>query len=68
MFGYKYFLTIVMTNHDSHLLQAFVAMVETQFSTKIKCICSDNGPEFNLTTFYSCKGTLHHTSYVETPQ
>ena len=37
------------------LLPFFVTFVETQFSTKIKCVQSDNGPEFKLTNFWNLK-------------
>jgi len=43
-------------------------LVETQFSTTVKCIRSDQELEFNLYQFYSLKGIEHQMSYVETPQ
>ena len=43
-------------------------MVETQFNTKVKSIRSNNGPEFNLTSFFQSKGIFHQKSCVETPQ
>jgi hypothetical protein len=44
-------------------IQYFFHMVETQFHTKVKCLRSDNGVEFNMV-----KGVIHHRSCVETPQ
>ena len=43
-------------------------MVETQFDTKIKCLRSDNGVEFNMDSYYASKGIIHQLSCVETPQ
>jgi hypothetical protein len=43
-------------------------MIANQFDSKIKCIRSDNGVEFNMTEFFSSQGTLHQLSCVETPQ
>lgn len=79
MFGHKYFLTIVddFTRRYTWLilmktkaktsmhLQGFATLVETQFNTRIKCIRSDNGKEFLLTTFFCSK---HQTTCVETSQ
>jgi len=79
--GASYFLTIVddhsrftwvhLMQHKSQTrkyLQFFFAMVATQFNSKIKCLRSDNGVEFNMTDFYLSQGTLHQLSCVETPQ
>jgi len=41
-------------------------LVETQFSTIVKCIRYDQGPEFNLHGFFSLKGIEHQMSCVET--
>jgi hypothetical protein len=49
-------------------IQSFHAMVKTQFNANIKCIRSDNGPEFLLKDFYSKNGILHQCSCVATPQ
>jgi hypothetical protein len=48
--------------------QYFFHMVETQFHTKVKCLRSDNGVEFNMVDFFMDKGVIHHRSCVETPQ
>ena len=77
----KYFLTIVddysrctwvyLLKHKSQtqfVLEQFCAMVETQFSKKIKTLRSDNRTEFFMKDFFAKKGILHHLSCVETPQ
>ncbi|KAM3013444.1 hypothetical protein FF2_026299 [Malus domestica] len=79
--GAQYFLTIVddftrctwvyLMNHKSDArsyLITFIHLVETQFSTRVKVLRSDNGPEFFMTHFFSDKGILHQTSCVSTPQ
>lgn len=43
-------------------------MVETQHSTNLKCIRSDNGTEFFLKDFFKFKGILHQLTCVDTPQ
>jgi hypothetical protein len=81
MLGFRYFLTIVddrsrftwlyfmkLKSEVSMHIQSFHAMVKTQFNTNIKCIRSDNGPEFLLKEFYSKNGILHQCSCVATPQ
>ena len=79
--GHKYFLAILddyspytwvvllktKVEVKTHI-ENFVALVENQFETTIKCIRSDNGPEFLLRNFFSSKGILHQTSCVYTPQ
>jgi hypothetical protein len=79
--GHKYFLTLVddynrftwtifMKNKSetrTHLIN-FISFIETQFNKKLKCIRSDNGPEFLMTSFYLSRGIIHHRSCVETPQ
>ena len=50
-----------------HLVN-FISFIETRFNKKLKCIRSDNGPEFLMTSFYLSKGIIHHRSCVETPQ
>ena len=49
-------------------MQNFINFVENQFTMKVKCIQSDNGPKFFLKDFFSSKGILHQRSWVETPQ
>jgi len=79
--GHKYFLTIVddfshytwivllKTKGDVHIhVQNFVSLIENQFHLSIKCIRSDNGPEFLQKDFFASKGILHQTSCIYTPQ
>ena len=81
VYGHKYFLTIVddysrhtwifllkQKSEVKNLIVSFVALVETQFKSKIQKLRSDNGPEFHLPEFYSLKGIVHQRSCVETPQ
>ncbi|GAB2289286.1 hypothetical protein Dimus_038040 [Dionaea muscipula] len=79
--SFKFFLTIVddyskvtwvylmhSKSQTQSLLHSFFNLVETQFSTKIKCLRSDNGMEFHMPDFYTSKGIVHHLSCVETLQ
>lgn len=83
--GYHYFLTIVddysrttwthLLSTKSNALQtiiAFLAMVETQFNTKVQSIRSDNalelGSSIEATKIFQSKGIFHQTSCVQTPQ
>jgi transposase InsO family protein len=46
-------------------------MVQTQFNTKIKIICSNNGGEYmsgDFRMFFREQGILHQTTCVDTPQ
>ena len=49
-------------------IKSFIILIETQFSTTVKCIRSNQGLEFNLHQFYSLKDIEHQMSCVETPQ
>ena len=49
-------------------IQNVVTLIKNQFQTTIKCIRSNNGPEFLQNDFFSSKGILHQTSCVYTPQ
>lgn len=50
-------------------LKDFMAMVERQYSKKIKTLRSDNGTEFMcLTRYFNEQGIRHETSCVSTPQ
>ena len=78
--GHRYFLTVLddfsrytwmvllksKSEGKTHV-QNFINLIENQFETKIKCIRSDNGPEFFLKEFFSSKGIIHQTSCVYTP-
>jgi len=79
--GHKYFLTIVddfsrytwivllKTKGDVCIhVQNFVSLIENQFHLSIKCIRSDNSPEFLQKHFFASKGILHQTSCIYTPQ
>jgi hypothetical protein len=81
MSGFKYFLTVVddksrftwiylmkLRSETSNIIQSFVAMVNTQFNIKVKCIRSDNGHEFKLHKFYNEHRIIHQSSCVGTPQ
>lgn len=53
------------------VFQAFHAMVQTQFSSKIKILRSDNGGEFinkRFQAYFQQHGLLHETSCSQTPQ
>ena len=78
--GAQYFLTIVddftrstwvyLMIHKSEarqLLTNFIKLIETQYDTHVKIVRSDNGPEFQIPSFYSSKGIIHQTSCVNTP-
>ncbi|CAN1164864.1 Retrovirus-related Pol polyprotein from transposon TNT 1-94 [Linum perenne] len=77
--GYSYFLTIVddfsrcvwiflMKNKSEtrSLIESFCNMVKTHFSLSIKTIRSDQGAEFQMTSFFASNGIIHQTSCVET--
>jgi len=53
-------------------IKAFVAMVATQFHSKVKTIRSDNALEFTKSDtaldFFASNGILHQTSCIQTPQ
>lgn len=80
--GSRYFLTIVddysravwlylLTDktHVGQHLKTFFAMIERQFTKKVKTIRSDNGTEFMcLTNYFQDSGIIHETSCVHTPQ
>ena len=53
------------------IFQAFHAMVQTQFYSKIKILCYDDGGEFTNQRFqdyFQQHGLLHETSCSQTPQ
>jgi len=79
--GHRYFLTVVddFSRHTwiaflktkskvQGCIKSFITLVETQFSTTVKCIRFDQGPEFNLHQFYSLNDIEHQMSCVETTQ
>ena len=53
----------------SQQIRNFLAMIDRQFSRKVKVIRSDNGIEFMcLSAFFREHGIIHETSCVYTPQ
>jgi hypothetical protein len=79
--GHKYFLTLVddysrftwivlmkLKSETRKHLSTFIAFIENQFSTSLKCLRSDNGPEFLMHDVFNSKGILHQRSCVECPQ
>lgn len=80
--GHKYFLTLVddysrytwvtflkTKGQAKNSIIQFVAYIENQFNTSLKCLRSDNGSEFlALSNFLLSKGVIHQRSCVETPQ
>jgi len=83
--GHRYFLTIVddytrttwthlMMSKDEAIIfiKAFVAMIDTQFHSKVQTIRSDNALEFTKSVtalnFFASNGILHQTSCIQTPQ
>jgi hypothetical protein len=59
---------MVTKSQTRNLITAFIHLVETQFDSKVKCLHSDNGIEFQMLAFYQSKGIIHQLSCVETPQ
>jgi hypothetical protein len=82
LLGHKYFLTLVddysrftwviflkTKDETKKSLINFIAFIENQFHTTLKCLRSDNGTEFVVMgDFLSSKGIIHQKSCVETPQ
>ena len=53
------------------MFQSFHVMIQMQFSTKIKILCTDNDGEYVNTRFqayFQHHGLIHETSYSQTPQ
>jgi hypothetical protein len=59
---------IVTKSQTRNLITTFIHLVETQFDSKVKCLRSDNGIEFQMPVFYQSKCIIHQLRYVETPQ
>ncbi|KAK2391726.1 putative mitochondrial protein [Trifolium repens] len=66
--GHKYFLTLVddysrftwivlmkLKSETRKHLSTFIAFIENQFSTSLKCLRSDNGPEFLMHDVFNSK-------------
>jgi hypothetical protein len=50
------------------ILQSFLILVKTQLQLKVKCLLTDNGPEFRMSESFSSHGIIHQHSSVETLQ
>lgn len=82
--GHRYFITIVddfsratwvqlffSKTNAFPILQSFIAFIENQFQTCVKCVRSDNDMEFCdsiANSYYQKKGILHQTTCIQTPQ
>jgi len=54
-----------------HLFVNFYQMIQTQFESPIKRLCSDNGKEYvnqNFSKFLKENGVVHELTCVDTPQ
>ena len=52
------------------IFKQFHLMVQTQFNSKIKIVCTDNGTEYFsniLGSYFKDNGIIHHSSCVNTP-
>ena len=65
---WKWMYLLKYKSKTQSLLEQFCTMVENQFDKKIKCLRSDNGTEFIMTSFFKTRGILHQLSCVVTPQ
>ena len=65
-------LYVLINKSDvSAIFRYFAQMIQTQYSSVIKVLCSDNGGEyinFELSEFLHNQGTLHETTHPHTPQ
>jgi IS30 family transposase len=72
---HSYFLTAVndhsrytcltLMKHKSEAKQHvidFLKLISTHFNANIKTIRTDNGPEFNIPSFYASHGIIHQTN------
>ena len=79
--GYRYFLTIVddhtrvtwvyLLKLKSDILTVFpdfIKMIETQYSTQVKSVRSENAPELHFEVLYKAKGIVSYHSCAETPE
>ena len=71
---YSRFTWLFLLKHKNEVLSVFKhfkSMVETQFSSKLKILRTDNGSEYinnDFKSFCSISGILHQTSYPHTPE
>ena len=55
----------------STIIPQFYSLIQTKFSTSIRCFRSDNAKDYvntTLTTFFQTNGIIHETSCLYTPQ
>lgn len=57
-----------LKSEASNIVKSFVTLIQNDFNSTIKSICTDNGVEFILTDFYSSKGIIHQNLCVVTLQ
>ena len=68
---YTKFTWVHLMQHKSQtnsIIKAFFNLVQTLFKTKIKCLISDNGVEFQMKDYFSTQGTIPQLICVKTPQ
>lgn len=68
---FTWFYPLKVKSDFYHVLESFVALVQTQFSCKVKVFQSDGGTEFTngrVRTFFNKNGTHHRMSCPYTPQ
>lgn len=66
--AYGFFFCDSKIKHRFYLLKKFIAIVNNQFSYKIKMVRSDNGTEFmddQLQTYVDFQGIMQEISYVD---
>ena len=70
---YSRFTWLLLLKHKNEVLSVFKhfkSMVETQFSSKLKILRTDNGSEYinnDFKSFCSTSGILHQSSCPHTP-
>ena len=47
---------------------SLISFIETRYYYKVKCIRSNNGPEFSMPQVFASKGIIHYKSCNETTQ
>ena len=71
---YSHFTWLFLLKHKNKVLSVFKhfkSMVETQFSSKLKVLRTDNGSEYintEFNSFCSASGILHQSSCPHTPK
>ena len=63
---------MVTKDETMSLIKSFVKIAQTQFSTQIKVLRSDNALELSTSNvaldFFATSGIMHQTNCVQTPQ